>query len=505
MKKIRLELIMLVGLVLTGCGGGDNQGGKSTFTDSNNSPTVGSVSEINNTVEPERNQDQESESNTTSERNNTVPLPSLYSVEQNETDIVAYIRENTQEAFKVNGIDKSNILYFLSEDDFKLCDIDPLNGEIFFRKPTDYETKSLYRFNVVLQDSVGHRTIKRVTIYIVDTKNEHIVKVIDSNTSLVNDELYYFITRWNVTDENENKLRIPTLGDGYNYSVDWGDGRSSKQVTTSIIHKYASSDTYTVKILGDFPRFRVHDIDVIIDENGKSVLKYNNDTLNGTLKSIEQWGNIKWKSMRFSFDGILNATDKPDLSKVKDMTGMFLSLCTSATDEGCAYIDLNHWDVSNIKNMSWMFRNADFEPNISEWNVSNVIDMSNMFRSAGTWRYAGGAVITDISKWNVSNVRNMSKMFFLNDSFDRDITKWNVSNVTDMSYMFAGKTRSRMTSFNQDISKWDVSQVRDMSFMFLKNSNFNQDLENWNVRKDTNRTCMFEEAPSLEKIPSWYN
>jgi len=35
----------------------------------------------------------------------------------------------------------------------------------------------------------------------------------------------------------------------------------------------------------------------------------------------------------------------------------------------------------------------------------------------------------DISNWGVSNVTNMSGMFRANKSFNRDISNWNVSNV----------------------------------------------------------------------------
>ena len=42
-------------------------------------------------------------------------------------------------------------------------------------------------------------------------------------------------------------------------------------------------------------------------------------------------------------------------------------------------IDFSKWDVSNVTNMSNMFKNCNNISGISEWNVSNVKDMSYMF------------------------------------------------------------------------------------------------------------------------------
>ncbi len=78
--------------------------------------------------------------------------------------------------------------------------------------------------------------------------------------------------------------------------------------------------------------------------------------------------------------------------------------------------------------------------------------------------------------WDVSNVENMSYMFRGAKKFNQDLSSWNVSNVTDMLGMFANTEK-----FNQDLNKWNVSKVKDMGSMFKEAKKFNQDLSSWKV------------------------
>ena len=169
-----------------------------------------------------------------------------------------------------------------------------------------------------------------------------------------------------------------------------------------------------------------------------------------------------------------------DVSEIKDMSELF----RESNFRG----DISKWDVSNVKDMSKMFLASHFNGDISKWDVSNVKYMSEMFRLSS---FNG-----DISKWDVSNVIDMSYMF-ASSSFDRDISKWDVSNVYDMAYMFDGSV------FTGYISKWDVHNVRNMEHMF-SHSKFRGDLSKWNVRNLNNLNDMFAYSPLESNEPGWY-
>jgi surface protein len=153
--------------------------------------------------------------------------------------------------------------------------------------------------------------------------------------------------------------------------------------------------------------------------------------------------------------------------------------------------NLNHLDISEIKDLSFLFAaNTEFNGDISKWDTSNIMEMESMFADS---KFNG-----DISKWNTSNVKNMSYMF-CGSIFNGDISRWDVSKVTDMKSMFAD------SKFNGDISKWDVSNVQFMDFMFSE-SLFNGDISNWEVYKfgDVKMANVFK-AGDLKIRPYWSN
>lgn len=267
-----------------------------------------------------------------------------------------------------------------------------------------------------------------------------------------------FITTWETTTPNES-ITIPTEGDGYDYTVDWGDGEVISDYTGDATHEYASPGIYTVKINGVFPQI------FFINSGDKD-----------KIKSIEQWGDLEWRSMERAFSGCINlegnANDKPDLSKVELLIGMFQD-CESFNQA------IGDWNVSNVSNMLSMFLGAStFNQDIGSWDVSNVINMSNMFGKAKAFNQ-------DIGDWDMSRVESVAYMFYDAESFNQDIGDWNMSNVLDMYSLFFDAK-----SFNQDISSWDVSNVNRMGWMFAYAQTFNQNISSWDVRKVTSMTEM---------------
>ena len=144
-----------------------------------------------------------------------------------------------------------------------------------------------------------------------------------------------FVTTWKTTSANEYIL-IPAGEATGTYTVTWGDASIDVDVSGHQAHTYKAAGTYTVSIYGDFPQ-------IYLPYHPESPSK---------LQSIEQWGDIRWKSMRGAFSGAINmvyrATDAPDLSAVTDTSEMFMH----------AFIfngSLSNWDVSSVTDMSQMF------------------------------------------------------------------------------------------------------------------------------------------------------
>ena len=126
-----------------------------------------------------------------------------------------------------------------------------------------------------------------------------------------------------------------------------------------------------------------------------------------------------------------------DTSKITDMTLLFSK---------CNYnIDISHWDMSNVRSMSYMFYHCkNFNCDLSNWDVSNVTTTFCMFVGCKKFN-------SDLSNWDVSKVKNMNNMFYCCKNFDCDLSNWNVSNVIDMRGMFKGCNKLTIPDWYKNI------------------------------------------------------
>lgn len=323
-----------------------------------------------------------------------------------------------------------------------------------------------------------------------------------------------FITTWESSAGEQISIG---LDDAFEYDFAYAWISADTVVLTGQISEGPFSTTlpaagsYQLMISGDFPHFE--------------------DYPSSKLQDVNQWGEIQWKSMAYSFSYYkgedFSATDVPDLSQVSSMEGTFSGAynfngdisdwnVSNVTDMDYMFYytpafqrDLNSWDVSKVTSMEGMFMDSEnFNGELSSWDVSSVTNMSYMFGAEEGEMFFNG----DISSWDVSSVINMEGMFYYNQGFNEDLSKWDVSKVTNMSYMFGGAPFSGDISgwdvsnvtdmsgmfnyaqaFNGDLRSWDVSSVKDMSYMF-SGSVFNGDVSDWDVSKVTDMSGMFEYA-----------
>jgi len=218
------------------------------------------------------------------------------------------------------------------------------------------------------------------------------------------------------------------------------------------------------------------------------------------------WNVSAIKDMSFLFKGTEfdEAIDQWDTSNVTTMEQMFMKSCFNK--------DISKWNVSNVTNMRNMFKCIMFPPAFNQplpWDVSKVITMEGMFENSIfnhplEWNTISLVVCTNMfksSEFNQPLRLNVSKVenmegMFLSSKFDQDVSDWVTSSVTNMNYMFSG------SQFNHPLP-WDVAVVTTMKGMFYRSS-FNQDISGWDVEEVMDMSHMFEYSKTFnQNLKGW--
>ena len=313
----------------------------------------------------------------------------------------------------------------------------------------------------------------------------------NEQSKVSNTDKALFISEWRVKDKRT--LQFPIQGREGEIVIDWGDGSSDTMNSGDdryMTHEYLDDGTYTIKVDGIITQWSLRDRKLSISNRYKliKILSYG-ETSFGPY-AFENARNLvglpEGESPRFSansakgfFKGA-SSFNQPiehwDMSNVTDMSEMF-------TYAKRFNQSLDKWDVSNVTNMRAMFSDADrFNQPLDKWDTSNVTDMSEMFSYADRFDQP-------LDKWDTSNVTDMGSMFSYADRFDQPLDKWDTSNVTDMCRMFFCADR-----FNQPLNDWDVSNVTNMNEMFSYADRFNQPLDKWDISNICDMDYIFNES-----------
>jgi len=279
---------------------------------------------------------------------------------------------------------------------------------------------------------------------------------------------------------NDGSFEIPTIASWYSYNVDCEDDWTvdATVLTDDYTCTYSTAGTYTIRISWLFPK-----------------IFFQNSSDNVKILSVDQWWTQAWTWLRSGFEWCTNmdilATDTPDLSAVTSLEDMFKDADSMNSN------NLSSWDVSTITDFTAMFRGADsFNQDLSSWSSATPTDINSMFFWATSFNGS-------VAWWDVSNVSNMTQVF-RNTAFNQDLSSWDVSSATDFYSMFKNNT-----VFNQDLSAWNnqLWSAIDLDEMFYWASSFNWDITWWNVSTVDNFSYMFRDATAFNQdmILLWYD
>lgn len=176
-----------------------------------------------------------------------------------------------------------------------------------------------------------------------------------------------------------------------------------------------------------------------------------------------------------------------DTSKITDMSYLFYR-----RSEQIEKIDISNWDVSNVEDMSMMFKDCNqFSCNLSKWKPLKLKTTFEMFKNCFNFN--------DKIFSNTIKLENARGMFKNCKTFNQDISDLFTENLKITESMFMG-----CENFNEDISNWKLPKLNNMNWMFSCCTNFNKDLSKWKINKNVKKIGVFLKCINLKTIPIWY-
>ena len=217
-------------------------------------------------------------------------------------------------------------------------------------------------------------------------------------------------------------------------------------------------------------------------------------------EDLTQWETGHVRNMPYVFQNA-QAFNQPllwDTSKVEVMSYMF--------DRAYKFNQpLSDWDTTSVRRMTGMFQSAeDFNRNLSAWanQLTQLQNMENMFKNASAFNNGSTPGASDQPlNWTAPNLGLMNYAFAYATSFNQQIFADGAStaNVTNMSGMFKGAT-----AFNQNIGGWNTQSLDKAASMFEGATAFNKDIGNWSMGSVTNMNAMFKNAEAFNQdLSGW--
>ncbi len=323
-----------------------------------------------------------------------------------------------------------------------------------------------------------------------------------------------FTMRTKIPAGSSSFILSPQMSDGECF-IDWGD-TNSETLTGSTTHSYATSGSD-----------QEYDIKLFDSPSGSKFTGFASalgDEEASYEKTILKWGDIEWQNnqwfgtntrgaYRVRIGAPSGVDHKPNLSQVTSLYRMFGTSEPDDTDIGTGFFEdtndnLEHWDVSTITNMSYMFRNPDpvttkddGNPNTlkcSNWDVSNVTNFNNFMSGysgavRGSWNTKTNIEMTN---WNTSGATDMSYMFWQHQQNKLGIENFRTENVTNLSHFYGGGTWNAKTKMYNSVLRWDVSNVEDFSSASIvvgtNETNVNANFpNNWRFSTDASKNLNF--------------